>query len=216
MDRELVQRLSKYKNVLQKLKSIGFRRVFSGNLGDALGISAALVRKDFSACKLTGHKRGGYLVVELLEKLNTLLGKNEAQDIVIVGCGKIGTALLNYNGFNNEGIRVVAGFDSDPDKINPDAPTPIYPVEKLTEVIRSKNVRVAVLTVPEEASHGIAERLRDAGVRGILNFTPVQLKPPPDCNVENVNIAFEVEKLFYLMNVADRKKEATPEGTPST
>jgi redox-sensing transcriptional repressor len=207
MDKELVQRLSQYKNVLQKLQSIGFRRVFSGNLGDALGISAALVRKDFSTCKLTGHKRGGYLVTELLDKLNDLLGKNEVQEVVIVGCGKIGTALLNYGGFNNEGIRVIAGFDSDPSKHNPDGAVPIYPVEQLVDIVSTRKVRVAILTVPEEASHPLAERLRRAGVRGILNFAPVQLKPLPDCNVENVNIAFEVEKLFYLMNIADRQQE---------
>jgi redox-sensing transcriptional repressor len=123
-----------------------------------------------------------------------------------VGCGKIGTALLNYSGFNNEGIRVVAGFDSDPNKLNPEAPIPIYPVERLIDVVKAKKVRIAILTVPEEASHNIAERLRGAGVRGILNFAPVQLKPLPNCNVENVNIAFEVEKLFYLMNIADRQQ----------
>ena len=122
---DIAQRLSKYRSVLYKLKGLGFVKVFSDHLGDALGISPALVRKDFSQFNLTGHKRGGYRVDSLLEKLNRMLGKDRAQKIVIVGCGKIGTALINYQGFAREGIEIVAGFDVDPAVLNATAPVPI-------------------------------------------------------------------------------------------
>ena len=99
MNIEIIKRLSQYKSVLQKLKTLGFVKVFSDNLGDAIGVSSSLVRRDFTAFGLTGNKRGGYNIDELITRLNTILGKEDVQRIIIVGCGKIGTALMNYTGF---------------------------------------------------------------------------------------------------------------------
>jgi len=206
MDRELVQRISQYRKVLYKLKSLGFAKVFSDNLGDALGVSAALVRKDFAACELSGHKRGGYQVNELLDKLNELLGNPESLQVILVGCGKIGTALLNYNGFQAEGIRVIAGFDANPERISPEAAIPIHDIKTMPAIIEANKVKVAILAVPEEVSFNMAEKLRGLGIRGILNFAPVPLKSTPDCNIENMNIALEVEKLFFFISLADRQR----------
>ena len=121
MEYDLIKRLSQYKKILVKLKTMGFVKVFSDNLSDALGISASLVRKDFAACNLTGKRRGGYQVNELIEKLNILLGKNSEQRVIMVGCGKLGSALMNYRGFDTEQIKIVAGFDTNPQRQNPDA-----------------------------------------------------------------------------------------------
>ncbi|NCA83403.1 MAG: redox-sensing transcriptional repressor Rex, partial [Opitutae bacterium] len=120
IQKEMIQRLVRYKNILLKFKSLGLSRVFSDNLGDAAGISASLVRKDFSLAKLAvGNKRGGYPIDTLLQALDAILGTHILQRILIVGCGKIGTALLNYKGFSNENVEVVAGFDNNPARINP-------------------------------------------------------------------------------------------------
>ena len=111
VQKELIQRLVRYKNILLKFKSMGLSKAFSDNLGDAAGVSSSLVRKDFSLAHLAvGNKRGGYPIDVLLQRLDALLGTQALQRIVIVGCGKIGTALLNYKGFANENIEVVAGF----------------------------------------------------------------------------------------------------------
>src|SRR5210317_866526 len=96
---EVINRLLKYRQVMQKMKSLGFVRVFSDNLADAVGVSPSLVRKDFSMFELTGQKRGGYQIDSLLKGLNVILGKDKKQKIIIVGCGKMGRALMNYNGF---------------------------------------------------------------------------------------------------------------------
>ena len=198
VQKEMIQRLVRYKNILLKFKSMGLSRVFSDNLGDAAGLSASLVRKDFSLANLTvGNKRGGYPIDTLLQCLDTILGTHILQRIIIVGCGKIGTALLNYKGFSNENIQVVAGFDNNPSRINPAAtPVPILPVSQLAAFVKEQEIQVAVLAVPESAAAGVLDQLAAAGVQGVLNFSPVQLKTGTALFVQNINIAFEIEHLF--------------------
>ena len=205
MEYDLIKRLSQYKKILVKLKSMGFVKVFSDNLSDALGISASLVRKDFSACNLTGKRRGGYQVSDLIDKLNILLGKDGEQRVIIVGCGKLGSALLNYRGFENEQIRVLAGFDPNPRRQDPEARIPVLPVEQMEAFIRENDVKVAILSVPEDAALAVMEQLQALGIRGILNFSAVPLRCPDRCSVENVNLALEVEKLFYFVNAQNNR-----------
>lgn len=205
MEYDLIKRLSQYKKILVKLKTMGFVKVFSDNLSDALGISASLVRKDFAACNLTGKRRGGYQVNELIEKLNILLGKNSEQRVIVVGCGKLGSALINYRGFETEQIKIVAGFDTNPQRQNPDGLIPVFPVDRMEAFIRDQHIQVAILTVPEAASLQTMERLEAFGIRGILNFAQVPMRSSENCNVENVNLALEVEKLFYLVNAQQNR-----------
>lgn len=207
VQKELIQRLVRYKNILLKFKSMGLSKAFSDNLGDAAGVSSSLVRKDFSLAHLTvGNKRGGYPIDILLQRLDALLGTQALQRIVIVGCGKIGTALLNYKGFANENIEVVAGFDNNPSRINPAAtPIPILPVSQLAAFVKEQDIQVAVLAVPENAAAGILDQLAAAGVQGVLNFSPVQLKAGSALFVQNINIAFEIENLFYYVRFNQRK-----------
>lgn len=198
--REMVQRLSNYRSVLCKLKALGFVKVFSDNLGDALGISSSQVRKDFSLFDLTGNKKGGYQVDDLIGKLNVILGKNTIQKIIVVGCGKIGTAMMNYNGFSRESIKVAAGFDTDPTVINPRGLIPIYDLSDLQEFIKREEVKIAIITTPESGATRVQDLLLESGIQGILNFTPVKLKGSDSCVVHNVNIEQEIENLFYFVN----------------
>ena len=206
MEYDLIKRLSQYKKILVKLKTMGFVKVFSDNLSDSLGISASLVRKDFAACNLTGKRRGGYQVNELIEKLNVLLGKNTEQRVIVVGCGKLGSALINYKGFETEQIRIVAGFDTNPQRQNPEAAIPVFPLDRMESFIREQQIQVAILTVPEAASLQTMERLESYGIHGILNFAQVPMRSSENCNVENVNLALEVEKLFYFVNAQQNRE----------
>ena len=208
IQKEMIQRLVRYKNILLKFKSMGLSRVFSDNLGDAAGISASLVRKDFSLAGLAvGNKRGGYPIDTLLQALDAILGTHILQRIIIVGCGKIGTALMNYKGFANENIEVVAGFDNNPSRINPAAtPVPILPGSQLAAFVKEQQIQVAVLAVPENAAAGILDQLAAAGVQGVLNFSPVQLKTGTALFVQNINIAFEIENLFYFVRFNQRQR----------
>jgi redox-sensing transcriptional repressor len=208
MSQDSVQRLSKYRNVLYKLKGLGFVRVFSDNLGDALEISPALVRKDFSQFNLTGNKRGGYQIDGLLEKLNRLLGKDKPHKIVIIGCGKIGQALMNYHGFAREGIRVVAGFDVDPAVINPTAKVPIYDTRELKAFAKREGIKIAILAVPDGAATHVLDLVHACDIKGVLNFAPLQLKGSEKCSIRNINIGMEIENLFYFLRFSGKLGEA--------
>ncbi|MDD2296480.1 MAG: redox-sensing transcriptional repressor Rex [Sphaerochaetaceae bacterium] len=206
MNSDMIIRITKYYRILNRLRSLGLEKVFAHNLADAAGVSAALVRKDFSLLEIYGQKRGGYEIPDLLEHLGRILGKTEEpQNVIIVGCGRIGKALMHYNGFEPDGIRIVAGFDSDP-LIYSDSthPVPVYPISRLEEVTSTFDVQVAIITVPESATSDSFHRLMQVGIRGILNFSPITLKPikledGTSPVVHNMNIALELEQIFYKL-----------------
>ncbi len=203
MNNDQLIRITRYYRSLNRLKTIGLEKVFAHNLADAAGVSAAIVRKDFSQLAIYGQKRGGYEIHDLLKALGEILGKGEAQNCIIIGCGRIGKALMHYNGFEPDGIRIVAGFDSDP-MVYSDAshPVPIYPINRIDEVVGALEVTAGIITVPEQAANDSYERLVKAGIMGILNFSPITLKPQLQDDgtmpvVHNINIALELEQIFY-------------------
>lgn len=214
--RPMVLRLARYLRVLQKLKGLGFVKVFSNNLGDAIGATPAVVRKDFSVIGIAGNKRGGYVIDSLIERLIEVLGKNETERVIVVGCGRIGSALINFREFSREGIRVVAGFDSNEGRLEPEGQIPVLPMSDLPGFVAERRIEVAVLAVPDQVATSVFELMVDAGIRGVLNFTSVELKCgaaceedgcTTECTVHNVNIGLEIENLFYLIRL---KRESTP------
>mgnify|MGYP006305791453 CR=1 FL=1 len=216
MNKDFILRLTKYKRLLYKLKALGFERVFSNNLGDAIGVTPALVRKDFSTLNLPGNKRGGYHIDTLIEKLDKLLGRDRPQNVVVVGCGRIGTALMDYSGFNTDGITFVAGFDIAPDQVTDAGGVPVYPMEELNSYVEENDIKVGVIAVPDTEASKVLDRMIDAGIRGILNFAPVELKCtrtdcPESVAIHNVNIALELEHLFYQVNTMEHEEEENTE-----
>ncbi|MCL2294064.1 MAG: redox-sensing transcriptional repressor Rex [Spirochaetes bacterium] len=216
MNREIVLRLSKYRRLLQKLKIIGLEKVFSNNLGDALGVTPALVRKDFSHLKITGNKRGGYIIDDLIASINLILCKNHPLEIIVVGCGKIGTALMQHRGLAEDGIKVAAGFDIKPEKISKNSEIPILGIEELDSFIKNRQIKVGVISVPESMATSVFEKMVSAGITGFLNFSPVELKFNKDsqlfdnsnsCFINNINLAVEIENLFYYVNSRDKEEK---------
>ncbi|TFG57892.1 MAG: redox-sensing transcriptional repressor Rex [Spirochaetales bacterium] len=212
MNKELIFRLSKYKRLLLKFKALGLEKVFSNNLGDAIHVTPALVRKDFSLMNIVGNKRGGYTIDDLLVRLDEELGKEPNKEVVLIGCGRIGSALMQYKGFTRDGIKIVAGFDADPRLINRDADIPIYDIAELQDFTSKRSIKVGIISVPDNAAAHVLELMIDAGIYGILNFAPVELKCNRKydknnqvlrCNIQNVNIGMEIENLFYMVNIAE-------------
>ena len=206
-NKNCVIRLSKYKNALNRLQALGFVKVFSDNLADAIGVTASQVRKDFSIFGISGNKRGGYKIEELIEKINNILGKNELNKVIIVGAGKLGMALLKYKGFEKEGIKIVASFDIDPAKQMDDSDVPVLPLEKLNDFVRKNSIRIGIIAVPDMAAQSVADSMFLAGIKGILNFAPIRLKSPEDKVLNNVNLEVELENLIYFVNVLDKTRE---------
>ncbi len=203
-NRSCIIRLSRYKNALKRLKSLNFIRVFSDNLADAAGVTAAQVRKDFSLFGITGNRRGGYRVDELTEQLNRILGKDQLQEVVVIGMGNIGRALLHYGGFEKSGIKIVAGFDIDPAKYTDQDDPPILPLEKLVDIVDKRSVALGIIAVPDYAAQQVLELMLSAGIRGVLNFAPICLKAPEGCVVNNINLESELENLIYFVNASEK------------
>ncbi len=205
MSKDVIERLSRYRSVLLRLKSLGFVRVFSENLADALGVSASLVRKDLGLHGIRGVKRGGYNIETLVEHLTEVLGVSGVLKIVVVGCGHIGSALLRTYGGKRHGITAAAGFDINPQILNPNAPVPVLDVHDLIEFVAANTIDVAVLCVPEEAAATVMEQIRSSRIRGVLNFTAAHLRSDAHCLVQTLDIRMEIEKLFCLVEMASRK-----------
>lgn len=204
----VIDRLLKYRDVMQKMKGMGFVRVFSDNLADAVGVSPSLVRKDFSIFGLSGNKRGGYQIEEIIVRLNVILGKDRKQKIIIIGCGKMGCALMNYNGFPRVGIRVAAGFDSDPAILDEAAPIPILHISKIKDFISEKGIQVAILAVPESSAQSIIDSLKKTCIKGVINFAPVALRSSENFLIQNINVEQEIENIFYQIHFAENSAAA--------
>ncbi len=203
-NRNCIIRLSRYKNSLYRLKALGFVKVFSDNLADAIGVTAEQVRKDFSLFGISGNKRGGYQIEPLIEKLNSILGKDRVQKVIVVGVGHIGTALMKYRGFEKEGIRICCGFDADASKHVREADVPVLPMEELKEFVTASKIRIGIIAVPDVTAQQVADMLLEAGIKGILNFAPMRLRIPEDVVVNNVNLELELENVIYFVNTLSK------------
>lgn len=206
INKNTIIRLSRYKNALTRFQSLGFVKVFSDNLGDAVGVTAAQVRKDFSLFGVSGNKKGGYQIDQLIEKLNSILGKNETQKVIITGCGHIAAALMRYKGFEKEGIRIVAGFDIDPAKVNRSSQVPILPLEELREYVKSHAIKIGIVAVPDIAAQQVVDSMLSAGIKGVLNFAPIRLKVSEEVVINNINVEYELENVIYYVNALNKTK----------
>lgn len=196
-----IKRLLQYKLCLLRFKELGVSTIYSHNLGDAAGVTAVQVRKDFSQYGIKGRKRGGYVIDELLVEMNKIFG-DAKKNIVIVGMGNIGKALSQYNErFIKKNIHIVAGFDIDPSKQNKSFGVPIYPMEKLDEVIQNHKVTTAIIAVPFQIAQEVCNLLIAAGIKGILNFAPVILKVPEEIVIDNINLSNKLEGILYNIRV---------------
>ena len=203
-NRKCIIRLSRYKNALKQLKALGFVKVFSGNLADTVGVTSSQVRKDFSLFGITGNRRGGYKVDELIERIREILGKNELQKVVLVGAGHIGNALLRYKGFESGGIKIIGAFDIDPEKLACDTEVPVMPMDQFRQFVQDHDIKIGILAVPDQAAHHVFEIMISAGIKGILNFAQIQLRAADDVVINNINLEVELENLIYFVNAQEK------------
>ena len=202
-NKNCIIRLSRYKNAILKLQNLGFIRVFSENLADAVGVTSAQVRKDFSIFGIKGHRRGGYQVDQLIVQLNEILGKDKIYNFILVGVGNLGRALIRYSGFERSGIKIVAAFDIDPAQINRQVKIPILPLGELESHIRENQIQFGIITVPDFAAQQVCQLMLQAGIMGILNFAPIRLKVPEGCVISNINLETELENIIYFVKTTD-------------
>ncbi|HHY41741.1 MAG TPA: redox-sensing transcriptional repressor Rex [Thermoanaerobacterales bacterium] len=198
----VIKRLPKYYKCLGELLRKNVERVSSQELSKLLGFTASQIRQDLNNFGEFGQQGYGYNVAQLYTEISKILGINTSHKMVIIGAGNLGQALANYAGFAAHGFNIIAIFDTNPSlvgrKINN---IPIYPVEDMEYYINRNDVDIAVLTVPQDQTEKIVKILTNTDVRGIWNFTPVDINiDDKDIAVENVHLIDSLLTLSYHIN----------------
>lgn len=193
-----VRRLSLYLRFLEEFAEQGMITVSSTALASRGGTTSAQVRKDLSFFGSFGRRGLGYPVPELVHRLREILGLGRTYRVVMIGAGKMGSALAQYRGFQQRGFEVVAIFDTDPAKIGKHwNGVPVRDISSLETELPKAKVDIAVLVTPVDVAQDVADRLVKLGVHAILNFVPIQLSLPDEVLVRSVNLALELEALSY-------------------
>ena len=195
-----LNRLSLYLRCLRSLQEQGVQRVSSQQLADQFDLSAPLIRKDLARFGEFGIRGTGYDIEHLIDRLHSALGLDQQHPLVVVGMGRLGTALARYLGFNDATFRVVAVLDNDPAMVGQEVGgLTVRHTEELQEIVREHGVEIGVLTVPAEAAQSAYDALVDAGVQAVLNFAPVRLQLRPGLPSKSVDFRVHLEELVYSL-----------------
>jgi len=200
-----VRRLSLYLRQLEVFHAADRRTVSSRQLGEALSLSDAQVRKDFAYFGQFGHPGIGYRVPELIQRVRRILGTDKPSNVLIAGVGNLGRALISFSGFAKRGFEVVAAFDHDPRVIGMKStgaiPFTVQPLSQLPIAVREKSIRLGILAVPASAAQSVADVMVAGGIRGILNFAPVTLQTGSEIAVASVDLGVRLEQLSFQLGM---------------
>ena len=200
--RATAKRLSLYYRIFKRFNAEKIEKANSKQIAEAIGIDSATVRRDFSYFGELGRRGFGYDVKKLMNFFADLLNDNAITNVMIIGVGNMGRALLHYRFHERNKMKVVMAFDTDN---HPEVGSttsdgiPIYGISQIKEKIQSGNVQTAILTVPSVKAQEVASILVQAGVKGILCFSPVNLSLPKDVVVQYVDLTSELQTLLYFM-----------------
>ncbi|HUT32206.1 MAG TPA: redox-sensing transcriptional repressor Rex [Planctomycetota bacterium] len=207
--RPVLERIVLYLRQLERFGREGLETVSSAEIGEAVGATAAQVRKDLSRFGQLGQRGLGYDVRGLDRTLRSLLSLDREWRAALVGAGNIGRALCTYRPFRERGFHIVALFDNDPHKEGCTwARLKVLPMNQLRRTVRELRIELGVITVPPEAAQHVADQLVAAGVAGLLNFAPTRVVVPESIPVRSADLAVDIELLAFL--VADRGRARRP------
>lgn len=196
---QTLQRLPRYLNYLKTLQRE--TNISATLIGEALGINAVVVRKDLDMVSDGGRPKTGYAIQALIDDVEKVLGYDSINNAVLVGVGRLGDALLSYNGFADYGFNIIAGFDIDESVVGKEVNGKrILPLKKLNEICQSLKVRIGIITVPAPAAQSVCDELVKSGVSAIWNFAPTHLNVPEGILVQNENMATSLAMLSRHLN----------------
>jgi redox-sensing transcriptional repressor len=199
-----ITRLSIYLRCLEEVLVDGMTAVSSQQLAERFGLNSAQVRKDLAYFGQFGVRGLGYHTKELKQTLERILGLNREWGVALVGLGNLGSALLNYRGFQQRGFRISVVFDTDASKVGRRIGTiPVCHAEKIVSILKRRRIKMGMIAVPAGAAQAVADQLVTAGVNAILNFAPTQLAVPKGVKVQNVDLSVMLKTLsFYTIQAA--------------
>jgi redox-sensing transcriptional repressor len=205
---QTLRRIPYYHQILSDLELKGERFVSSKYLAHFFHVDDTQVRKDVSVIGYKGKPKSGYSVSGLKTAIGDFLGINTQNTAILIGAGKLGSALIEYPGLSEYGLKLVAVFDNDPRKQDEKiGGFVIQPLENITKVVRSFDVGISIITVPKEAAQEVCDLVVEHKIKAIWNFAPTQLSAPADVTIRNENMAVGLALLSHYL------KKRTAENT---
>lgn len=192
--RTLLKRLPLYLNYLKSMPE-SCTNVSATVIARALGLGDVQVRKDLAKVSDAGRRRTGRSRDQLIQQIESYLDFATATGTIIIGAGKLGQALLDYTGFEENGLNVMAAFDLQPPSKHSDSGKPIYPMSRLEAFCKCYDVRIGIICVPADSAQSVADALVACGIPAIWNFAPVHLQVPSHVMVQSENLAVSLTAL---------------------
>lgn len=195
-----LKRLPKYLRILKEKKEENIKFISSTTMSNFLNLNSIQVRKDLALVSKNEGKPGiGFKIDDLIKDIEEFLNLNNATDAVIVGAGKLGQALMNYNGFEND-INILIAFDTN-EKICDNRK--IFYISKMEDLIKRMNIHIGIITVPQNAAQEVCNKMVECGIKAIWNFAPIELKVPKNIAIKNEDLSASLSIL--LKNLKEKE-----------
>lgn len=209
ISRAVLKRLPGYLTYLKNLPEDAPPHISATALANALGMGEVQVRKDLALVSDGGRPKIGYLRESLIDDIEQFLGYDNNTDAVLVGAGKLGRALLGYDGFDAYGLNILAAFDADPEKEgSDDSGKPIMHISKMENFCRTNKVRMGIITVPASNAQAVCDQMIACGIKAVWNFAPTHLDVPEKILVQTENMATSLAVLsMHLQAYMKSKKQ---------
>ena len=207
ISKSVLKRLPGYLNYLKNIPEDASPYISATALANALGMGEVQVRKDLAMVSDGGRPKIGYLRERLVEDISQFLGYDNTTDAILIGAGKLGQALLGYDGFSAYGLNILAAFDVAPVTEATAEGKPIYPLEQLESFCRNHNILMGIITVPSYCAQEACDSLIRCGIKAVWNFAPVHLDVPSNILVQNENMATSLALLSMHLQAQIKEKK---------
>jgi len=210
----VIGRLPIYLRALELLSRQGLEVTSSYELGERLGASSAQIRKDLAQFGDFGKQGTGYNINFLMEQLRQILQVNRVWEVVVMGAGHIGQALIHYQGFSQNQYRIVALFDTDTQKIGQNVNgITIHSADQAAAYVAEHQIKFAMLTTPADAAQTTADLIIEAGIQAILNYAPITLNVPEHVRVEYIDPISKLQHMTYYIEIDNETELASQDAT---
>ena len=203
----VLKRLPGYLAYLKSVQEPETPYISATALAAALGMGEVQVRKDLAMVSDGGRPKIGYLRERLIDDIEQFLGYDNTTDAILIGAGKLGQALMGYKGFEEYGLNILAAFDHNPDKVDPDGKCPIYHMDKLESFCRTSKVLMGIITVPGERAQEVCDKLIACGIKAVWTFAPGHLEVPAGILVQYENMATSMALLSMHLRKQIKEKK---------
>lgn len=205
ISRQTLQRMPYYLQKLKELQSQGRTEISAPQLAEIFGYTEIQIRKDLAGVSsVQGKPKVGFKISPLIVDIENVLGYKYANKAIIIGAGLLGHALLNFKGFSDYGIEIVAAFDANEDKVGLEYNgKPVLSMTELSRYCTENGIKIGIITVPQIAAQRVCDALVDSGIKAIWNFAQTHLIVPQGILVQNENMAASLAVLFQHLKESD-------------